>query len=37
MTRGDSVEAAVIMREYMLNASDALMRFLVRTEPSNSD
>jgi DNA-binding GntR family transcriptional regulator len=37
MTRGDSAEAAVIMREYMLNASDALMRFLVRTEPSNSD
>ncbi len=31
MTRGDSAEAAVIMREHMLNASDALMRFLART------
>ena len=37
MTRGDSAEAAVIMREHMLNASDALMRFLARTEPSASD
>jgi DNA-binding GntR family transcriptional regulator len=37
MTRGDSAEAAVIMREHMLNASDALMRFLVRTEPSSPD
>jgi DNA-binding GntR family transcriptional regulator len=37
MTRGDSAEAAIIMREHMLNASDAVMRFLVRTEPSNSD
>jgi DNA-binding GntR family transcriptional regulator len=37
MTRGDSAEATVIMREHMLNASDALMRFLVRTEPSSPD
>jgi DNA-binding GntR family transcriptional regulator len=37
MTRGDSAEAAVIMREHMLNASDALMRFLVRTEPPSPD
>jgi DNA-binding GntR family transcriptional regulator len=35
MTRGDSAEAAVIMREHMLNASDALMRFLARTEASD--
>ena len=35
MTRGDSAEAAVVMREHMLNASDALMRFLARTEPSD--
>jgi len=34
MTRGDSAEAAVVMREHMLNASDALMRFLARSEPS---
>jgi DNA-binding GntR family transcriptional regulator len=34
MTRGDATEAAVIMREHMLNASDALMRFLARTEAS---
>jgi DNA-binding GntR family transcriptional regulator len=30
MTRGDSAEAALIMREHMLNASDALMRYLAR-------
>lgn len=35
MTRGDSAEAAVIMREHMLNASDALMRFLARTGQSD--
>jgi len=35
MTRGDSAEAAVIMREHMLNASDALMRFLAQTGPSD--
>jgi len=35
MTRGDSAEAAVIMREHMLNASDALMHFLARTETSD--
>jgi len=35
MTRGDSAEAAIVMREHMLNASDALMRFLARTEPSD--
>jgi DNA-binding GntR family transcriptional regulator len=35
MTRGDSAEAAVIMREHMLNASDALMRFLAQTEFSD--
>src|SRR5215208_335282 len=35
MTRGDSAEAAVVMREHMLNASDALMRFLAQTEFSD--
>ena len=35
MTRGDSAEAALIMREHMLNASDALMRVLAGTSPSD--
>ena len=34
MSRGDSAEAAIIMREHMLNASDALMRVLDGTSPS---
>ena len=37
MTRGDSAEAAVIMREHMLNASDALMRYLTRADTSGVD
>jgi DNA-binding GntR family transcriptional regulator len=35
MSRGDSAEAAIIMREHMLNASDALMRVLAGTSPSD--
>ena len=33
MSRGDSAEAAIIMREHMLNASDALMRVLAGSSP----
>ena len=35
MSRGDAAEAAIIMREHMLNASDALMRVLDGTSPSD--
>ena len=35
MTRGDAAEAALIMREHMLNASDALMRVLAGNSPSD--